>query len=80
MAERTGTFVSTPAPTAQATKESLKHEYKDLFLQREDIQAHMSAIEETLGAGEYEALIKEIESPQPAKLKMHLDCAKGQLQ
>jgi hypothetical protein len=75
MAERTGTFISTPAPastSAQATKESLKREYKVLFLQREDVQARMRAIEETLGAAEYEALIREIENPQPAVLKLHL--------
>jgi hypothetical protein len=78
MAERTGTFISTPAPasiSAQATNESLKHEYKDLFLQREDIQARMRAIEETLGAAEYEALIRRIENPQPAVLKLHLSRA-----
>jgi hypothetical protein len=85
MAERTGRFLSTPpspSTTAQATYDSIKREYRDLFWQREAIQARMRIIEEELGKEGYEALIREIENPQLAKLKHlgPLDSARGQQQ
>jgi hypothetical protein len=53
-----------------------------LFWQREAIQARMRIIEEELGKEGYEALIREIENPQLAKLKHlgPLDSARGQQQ
>jgi hypothetical protein len=59
MAERTGIFVFT---SAQTTNNALNREYKDLFLQREAIQARMRVIEEELGKEEYGKLVAEIEA------------------
>jgi hypothetical protein len=69
MAERTGIFVFT---SAQTTNNALNREYKDLFLQREAIQARMRVIEEELGKEEYGKLVVEIEGVVVEKLKLHL--------
>jgi hypothetical protein len=58
----------------------LKREYKDLFLQREVIQARMKVIEDELGKEEYGVLVAEIEGVLVGRLNMHLGRAESQQQ
>jgi len=48
----------------------LEEKYKELYQQREIVQARMNAIRGKLTAQEYQALVRKIENPQLAKLKM----------